>query len=139
MNTKLIFSLSLFGLIMAFATVYFIPSNVEPYCWLGIFIVCAYLIAKNAPGRYFLHGFLVSLVNCVWVTGAHVLLYNDYLARHANEVAMMGKMNSTLSPQILMLITGPIVGIISGCVLGLFAWVASKMVNGTKSPTYTTS
>ena len=31
---------------MAMATVYFIPSNIEPLCWLVIFIICAYLIGK---------------------------------------------------------------------------------------------
>ena len=47
MNWKLIFGLSLFGLAMAFATVFVIPSNVEPLFWLAIFIVCAVVIAKR--------------------------------------------------------------------------------------------
>ncbi|HSY76096.1 MAG TPA: hypothetical protein VK890_04525, partial [Bacteroidia bacterium] len=67
MNLKLILALSLFGLFMALATVYFIPSNVENFLWPVIFIICAYLVAKNAPGKYFLHGFLTSLVNCIWI------------------------------------------------------------------------
>jgi len=53
MNKKLIFRLSIFGLAMAFATVYFIPSNIEPLCWLAIFILCAYLIAKNCTENTF--------------------------------------------------------------------------------------
>jgi uncharacterized membrane protein len=28
----------------------------------------------------------------------------------------------------MMIVTGPIVGVVSGCVLGLFAWIASKLV-----------
>jgi hypothetical protein len=51
----------MFGLAMGIATVFVIPSNVEPLFWLVIFVVCAYLIAKRARGRYFLHGVLVSL------------------------------------------------------------------------------
>ncbi len=47
MNWNLIFKLSLFGLAMGIATVYWIPSNIEPYFWLVIFIICAYAIAKN--------------------------------------------------------------------------------------------
>src|SRR5579863_7169575 len=92
MNWKLIIGLSMFGLFMAIATVFFIPSNIEPICWLIIFLVCAYLIAKNAPGKYFLHGFLTSLANCVWITGAHILLFTQYAANHAQEMEMSNKM-----------------------------------------------
>jgi hypothetical protein len=77
MDWPLIFTLSLFGLAMGLATVFVIPSNIEPLFWLLIFIVCAYAIAKRAPGRPFLHGLLVSLVNSVWISAAHVLLFQS--------------------------------------------------------------
>jgi hypothetical protein len=128
MNWSLIFKLSLFGLAMGLATVYFIPSNIEPYCWLIIFIICAYLIAKNCSSRYFLHGFLVSIFNSVWVTAAHVLLFDQYVSNHPEEVEMMKKMPLPDSPKLMMLMTGPVIGIISGLVLGLFAFIASRMM-----------
>ena len=131
MNWNLIFKLSLFGLAMAFATVYFIPSNVEPFCWLAIFIICAYIIARNCSSQYFLHGFLVSLVNSVWITAAHILLFDKYIANHPREASMMNKMPMPDHPQLMMLITGPVVGVISGLILGLFAFAASRIV---KSP-----
>ena len=135
MNSKLILLLSLFGLGMAVATVFFIPSNIEPFFWLAIFLICAYIIAKQAPGKYFLHGLMVSIVNSIWVTGAHVLLFDQYLAHHAKEAEMMKSMPASLSPRVMMLITGPLVGVISGLVLGFFAWVASKLVKrGAGSP-----
>jgi hypothetical protein len=127
MSWKLIFGLSLFGLAMAFATVYVVPSNIEPWVWLGIFIVCAYVIAKRAPKRYFLHGLCVSLVNCIWITGAHFLLYDAYAARHAEEIAMSARMGH-LAPRMMMLATGPIIGLVSGIVLGALSWVLSKFV-----------
>jgi hypothetical protein len=34
MNGKLVPQLSLFGLAMALATVFVVPSTVEPFCWL---------------------------------------------------------------------------------------------------------
>lgn len=126
MNWKLIFLLSMFGLAMGIATVYFIPSNIEPFCWLVIFLICAYLIAKNCTGKYFLHGLFVSLLNSIWITGAHVLLADTYLANHAQEAAMMQDM--PMSIRMMMLVTGPIVGLVSGLVLGLFSWIASKIV-----------
>ena len=128
MNKKLIFQLSLFGLAMAFATVYFIPSNIEPIFWLVIFIVCAYLIAKNCTEKYFLNGLCVCLLNAVWITVVHILLFDTYIANHSQEAAMMTKMPMPDSPRLMMLMTGPIVGLISGIVLGLFSFIASRLV-----------
>jgi len=51
MSWRLILTLSLFGLGMGIATVAFIPSNTEPLFWLAIFVMCAYLIARNASHR----------------------------------------------------------------------------------------
>src|SRR5262249_12263669 len=127
MNGRLILLLSMFGLAMGIATVFVIPSTIEPIFWLVIFLVCAYVIAKKAPGRFFLHGFLVSLVNAVWITGAHILLVTSYLPRHPQEAAMMAKMPLPDSPRLMMLITGPIIGVASGLILGLFSFLAGKL------------
>jgi hypothetical protein len=128
MNWKLIFQLSLFGLAMAIATVFWIPSNVEPFFWLAIFIICAYLIARNCSRKFFLHGLLVSLVNSVWITAIHVLLFKTYMANHPKEVETMATMPfSSYHPRRMMLVVGPIVGLISGLILGLFAFIASKI------------
>jgi lysylphosphatidylglycerol synthetase-like protein (DUF2156 family) len=128
MDWKLVFRLSLFGLAMAVATVFWIPTNIEPLFWLVIFLVCAYLIARSRRDKHFLHGMCVSLVNCVWITGAHVLLAGTYLARHPQEAEMMKSMPTSFSPRLLMAVTGPVVGVTSGLVLGLFAWATSKFV-----------
>ena len=132
LNWTLILQLSIFGLAMGVATVFVIPSNVEPFCWLAIFVVCAYLIAKGAPGRPFLHGWLVSVVNSVWITASHVLLVDQYLDRHAQEAAMMASTPLAQHPRLMMGLTGPVVGAVSGVVLGLFALVASKLVGRRK-------
>ena len=89
MNLKLIFQLSLFGLVMALATVFWIPSRIEPVFWLVIFLLCAYFIVRTAPGKYFLHGFLVSLLNSVWITAAHIILFSTYIGGHQQEAAMI--------------------------------------------------
>jgi uncharacterized membrane protein len=128
MNWKLILQLSLFGFAMAIATVFYIPYNVEPFCWLAIFIICAYLIARNCKEKYFLNGLFVSLANAVWITSAHILLFDTYLTNHVHEVAMMTKMQVSFGPKLLMLMTGPVIGVISGLILGLFAYIASKIV-----------
>jgi len=132
MDWKLIFQLSMFGLAMGIATVFVIPSSIEPIFWLVIFVICAVIIAKRRVGKPFLHGLLVSLVNSVWITIAHVLLFDTYIANHAREAAMM--LGSPVPPRLMMLLTGPIIGLLSGLVLGLFAVVASKVVKPAATP-----
>lgn len=131
MNRKLIFQLSMFGLAMAFATVYFIPSNREPLFWLVIFIICAYLIAKKCTNNYFLHGLMVSLLNSVWITAVHIILFETYIGGHMREAMAMSDMPMSDSPKLMMMVFGPIVGALSGVVLGFFAFIASKMVKKT--------
>jgi uncharacterized membrane protein len=128
MNIKLIFQLSLFGLAMAIATVFWIPLNYEPFFWLIIFFICAYQIAKKCFEKYFLNGFLVSLVNCIWITAAHLILFHNYIIHHPRVAKMMMKMPMHRSPRLLMLVAGPIIGILSGILLGLFSFMASRMI-----------
>jgi hypothetical protein len=128
MNWKLIIQLSLFGLAMGLLTVFVIPSNIEPLFWLVIFAICAYIIATQAPGRYLLHGLLVSLVNSVWITAAHVLFFDNYIVNHQPEMAMMASMPLPNSPRTMMALMGPIVGAASGVVLGLFSVGARYLV-----------
>ncbi|HEY8072852.1 MAG TPA: hypothetical protein VIF62_02050 [Labilithrix sp.] len=125
MSLKLIFGLSLFGLAMGFATIFVIAPSTEPYVWAGILVVNAYLVAKYAPKRYFLHGVAVGLLNSVWITGAHYLLFDRYAAGHTRELAMTAHYGAART---MMLAFGPAVGLASGIVLGLCAYFASKFV-----------
>jgi hypothetical protein len=129
MNWKLIFLLSLFGLAMAIATVFVVPSSVEPWVWLAIFLICAYAIARAVPSKLFLHGLLLGIANSVWVTAAHIGLFDAYMAHHAREAAMMQAATMPLPPRLMMACVGPIVGAISGVMLGLLAMVAGWMLN----------
>lgn len=128
MDWKLIFQLSLFGLAMGIATVFLIPPNIEPPCWLVIFLICAYVIAKRRPTGRFVHGLLLGIANSVWITTAHVLLFDRYIAGHAQDAAMMKSMPLADAPRLMMAITGPVVGLISGVIIGLFALGAGKLI-----------
>jgi hypothetical protein len=128
MNWKLIFQLSLFGLAMGIATVYVIPSKIEPAFWLVIFVISAYAIAKGTVGARFVHGVVLGLGNCVWITGAPILLFDRYIATHAQEAAMMNSMPAQTSPKLMMAIVGPVIGLVSGAIIGLFAVIAGKLI-----------
>jgi hypothetical protein len=128
MNWRLIFQLSLLGLVMGLGTVFVISSQVEPILWLVVFVISAYLIATRAAGKPFWHGVLVGLANSVWVTGAHVLLFDRYIANHPREAAMMTSMPLPHSPRLMMTLVGPCIGLISGVIIGLFALLAKNIV-----------
>lgn len=133
MNWKLIVQLSLFGLAMGLGTVFVIPSTIEPLFWLVVFVVSAYTIARRASGRLFVHGLLTGIANSVWVTGAHVLFFNQYIARHPQEAAMMSSMPRPDAPKLMMVFVGPVVGMISGLVMGVLALLAARIVNRSRS------
>ena len=137
MDWKLVFGLSLFGLAMGITTVSVVPPSAEPILWLTIFLVCAFLIARKRSSGHFLHGFLVGVVNSVWVTAAHVLFFAKYLANHPKEASMMSSMPSPNSPRVMMALIGPVVGIFSGIVIGLLAWVAAKFIKPQTGPAVT--
>ena len=130
MNWKIIFQLSVFGLIMAFATVALIPEKFEPVFWLAMFGFHAYVIVKVCPGKYFLHGFLVSMVNSVWITAVHVLFRETYVAHHPQVASIGAGLPPYLAihPRLAMILMGPIFGLMFGIILGLFSVVASKLV-----------
>ena len=139
MDWKLIFQLSLFGLAMAIGTVFVIPPNIEPVCWLVIFLICAYVLAKRQPRGRFVHGVLLGLANSVWITAAHILFFDRYIAGHAQEAAMMKSMPLPDSPRTMMAITGPVVGLISGIIIGLLALGAGKLVKRPVAPAIKTT
>jgi len=126
MNIKLLLQLSLFGLIMAFATVSLIPEKIEPLFWFVIFLFCAYVIAKVAAGKYFLHGFVLALFNSFWVTAIHVWWYASYSFHHPGVSAMVNKWGQ--HPRLYTLFLGIPSGIFFGLIIGLFAFLASKIV-----------
>jgi len=128
MNWKLIFTLSLFGLAMGLATVFVIPSSVEPVFWLVIFLVCAYVIAKLSKVRPFLHGLLLGLVNSIWITLSHIVFFGPYLATHPQEAQMMQTMPLPNAPQLMMAMTGPVVGLVTGFIIGILSLIAWRLV-----------
>lgn len=117
MNWKLLITLSLLGLVMAIATVFWIGPRIEPLFWLIDFVFCGWMIARRAPGRLFLHGLVLGLLNCVWVIAAHAIWYDAYMTNHPQMVEMMK--NSPIDGRTMQFIAGPVIGVISGLVIGL--------------------
>src|ERR1051325_8750694 len=108
MNWKLIFALSLFGIAMAFASTYGMTGKMEPLIWFVIFIINGLIIVRNAPGNYFLHGFLVSVINGVWIGIIHAAFSATYMANNPDMAQMESKMPMLGSLPMTMIIFGPV-------------------------------
>ena len=134
LNWKLIFQLSLFALFMGVATVYFIPLNIEPICWLAIFVFSAYMIARECASGRFLNGLALGLVNCLWINAAHLLLFGQYLAHHTQETAMLAQ-GIPHHPRMTMALGGTVIGLASGVAIGLLALLAGKLMKTTNGST----
>ncbi len=126
MNWKLILQLSMFGLLMGVATSFVVPSSVEPYCWLVIFIISAYLIVKRTSSQRFLHGVALGVVNGVWVAAVRIVFLNRYMATHFQQAQMLS--NLPVSPQLMMAIVSLAYGFVSGIMIGIFVLVMSKLL-----------
>jgi hypothetical protein len=128
MNWKLILLLSGAGVMMALASAFGLIKEVEPFLWLIIFVLYAYVIAKKVDSRHFLYGFLVSVVNGIWIGSIHAALFSTYIANNPEVMATYEQMPHVISPQVTMILFGLIIGAVTGLVAGLFAWGASKIV-----------
>ena len=131
MNWKLIFALSLFGVAMGIASLFGLTGHIEPLLWIVIFVFYAWWIAKHCSGKYFLHGFLVSVLNGVWISLIHSALFETYIRNNPEMTAGFQNLPKSINPRLLVLIIGPIIGVLTGVIAGLFAWVAAKLFNRT--------
>ena len=129
MNLKLIIQLSLFGLIMAFATVSLIPEKIEWVFWLFIFVFVAYVIAKVGTVKYFLNVLLLIVFNSIWITAVHFLFFDSWSSHHP-DMALMGSNSAYFGthPRVMMLCMALPFGVVFGIFQGLFALIASKVV-----------
>jgi hypothetical protein len=127
MNWKLIFLLSLFGVAMGLASLFGFTRGIEPFLWLLIFILYAWWIAKHCRRRYFQHGFLVSVLNGIWISIIHASFYSLYIRNNPEMLEGLSRLPPGISPRVLMLIIGPVVGALFGVIAGLFAFVGAKI------------
>ena len=129
MNLKLILCLSLLGVTVGLAWLFDLQLT-ELLLWLVISIVYAWVVATYAPGKYFLHGFMVGVLSQVWITAIHAY-YLFHTSRNAGivEVSPRG-----IHPQVMNLIAGLISGVVTGAIAGLFAFVAAKMLKKVPAP-----
>ena len=126
MNWKLILALSSYGLAIGIGSLFGVgPTGfIWWFLWLNLFLVYAWLIATRASGKYFLHGFIVWILNSGWITSIHAYYLFD-LSRGNGLVEILPY---GFHPQVWNLLLGLTVGVVNGTIAGLFASVAARVL-----------
>jgi len=128
MNWKLIFSLSLFSILMGFASVFGLTQSYEWLMWLMIGVLCAWIFAKRVADDFFLHGFYLGIIDGVFNSVIQAIFFSTYLANNPRMVEGLKDMPQGIPPAVIVLIMGPIIGALSGVVFGLLTVIAGKLI-----------
>ena len=113
---------------MAMATVVLIPTSIEVFFWIPIFIAYAYIIARNTESDYFLHGLFLGIANSLWISLLHAMMFTKYIFNNGEVSETLAKLPKLGPPRLMLLIYGPMIGVFAGIIIGLLCLGVSKIV-----------
>ena len=116
-----------FGVFMGVASVLGFTSGIEGFLWLGIGLICASVIVWRAPGRSFQHGFLVGLIAGTVASLLQFLFFPTYMSNNPDLATRFFQVPGGLSARSFVLILAPIIGLVSGIVLGTVCWAVARL------------
>lgn len=125
MNWIVIMLLSLFGIIMGVLSIKGFTQKIEPVLWLLFGIVAALVLSKNIEQKVFLHGLLVGVI---WGTLNGIVqsvFFETYLASNMAIKESFTKI-TFMKPRIFVLITGPVIGLFAGLIVGGLSLLLKK-------------
>ena len=131
MNFKL-WLLTLFGVVMGFATVFGLTKNNEFYYWMIIGVISAFAISKITTEKIFVKSTVVGLFMGIFTGIIQYVFFNTYLENNPESIDGFKQIPLTLAPQYVLLFSAPFTGIIFGLFIGLIAYVFIK-ISGKKS------
>ncbi|REJ81935.1 MAG: hypothetical protein DWQ44_13540 [Bacteroidetes bacterium] len=125
MKIKLIYSLSMLGLLIGMLSLFGFTGKAEPFLWLGCILIAVLVLVKKLKYKIFLHALIIGLMWGVLNALVQFLNFEMYLDNNPqyrdsfNEVSFM-------EPVYFVLISGPIYGLASGTLIGILALFAKK-------------
>lgn len=126
MNWTIILLLASFGLVMGLLSIHGYTQKLEPFLWLLFGIVASLVISKNIHNKPFLHALLIGLFWGVLNGVIQSLFFDQYLTNNPN-VQERFQQSRFIPARHLVLITGPLIGLITGIVLAGLAWLFKKI------------
>lgn len=131
MNFKL-WLLTLFGVVMGFATVYGLTQKNEFYYWLLIGVVTAFAISKITSEKIFVKSTVVGLFMGIFTGIIQYVMFNTYLENNPDSIDGFKEIPLSLAPQYVLLFSAPFTGIVFGLFIGLIAYLFIKVTGRNK-------
>jgi hypothetical protein len=130
MNWKLILLLVLVGVVMAVLSVYgIVQSSYELILWIIFGIVSSYMIAKKGGATPFLEGATVGVLSGILNSVIQSALFDKYLLNNPESLEGFKQIPLNTDPQYIVLFAGPIIGLIYGIIVGIFAMSLRKVIS----------
>jgi hypothetical protein len=128
MKWKLVFALAACAVIMGAASVLGYTQNIEPFCWIAIAVVCAFVLARGVTQKLFLHGLYVGVAQGIVNGAIQAAFFNTYLRNNPDVAAQMSQNPFPFSPSVFVLLSSPLIGAAFGVAMGLLTLLAAKLV-----------
>jgi len=126
MNWYIIILLSLFGAIMGILSVKGYTGKLEPILWLLFGIISALVLSRNVENRPFIHGLIIGLCWGVFNGIIQSSFFDQYITNNPSLQSSYNK-STAIKPQFLVLIMGPVIGLVTGAVLGGLTLLLKKI------------
>lgn len=134
MNWKLVVSLSGLGVLMGGASVLGLTRGFEGVLWLVLAALATVVMVRRAQTRPLLHGFFVGFIGGGLAPVVQFLFFSTYLANNPEVAKQFSRVPSGLGAHYFVLILAPIIGLVSGVVLGLMCWLGAWLAVRRKGP-----
>lgn len=128
MNWRLIFVLSGLSIPLGVASVLGVAGNDEWLMWLLAGIFCALQFARKANDDLFLHGFYLGIFCGMFSSFVQAMFVATYLANNPRMFEVLNMLPQDLPPRGVLLIMGPLIGVVSGIVFGILSVVAATIM-----------
>jgi hypothetical protein len=126
MNWVIIVSLSSVGLVIGLLSVKGYTQKKEPLLWLLAGIATAFVLSKVAGNKLFLHALYIGLFWGILNGIIQSFFFEQYLSNHPNLQDRF-KQSTFIPPRYFVLITGIVVGLITGVALGGLTLLFNKI------------
>lgn len=126
MDWNLVIILSSIGLIMGLLSVKGFTQVLEPYLWLLFGIAVSLILSKNIEAKSFQHGLFIGLAWGILNGLTQCVFFNTYLANNPQLQQNFQKL-TFMQPRFFALLTGPVIGLLTGLALGGLAWLFKKL------------
>lgn len=126
MNWTIILLLSSVGLIMGLLSINGYTQKIEPFLWLLFGTIAALVLSRNTDHKIFLHALLIGLFWGVLNSIIQSAFFDQYLANNTNLQERF-KQPVFIKPRYFVLVTGPVIGLITGLFLGGLTLLLKKI------------